>query len=104
MKKHYWTGFTKEERIKAIRDITNIVDRYAIILHFQKFSDVSLSLVLEVEECKLNDLQLGLNAILSLEGVDANFSNSTADCRVMMNITFAKGSGDLAIEVPDIPG
>ena len=52
MKRYYWNGISKDERIKSISEITTIVDRYAAIINFQRFSDISLSLVIEIEEYK----------------------------------------------------
>jgi len=56
MKRHFWSGISRDERFKAMSEITGIVDRYATILNFQRFSDISLGLLLETEEFKLNDL------------------------------------------------
>ncbi len=103
MKRYYWTAISNEERIKAISEITGIVDRYATILNFQRFSDISLSLILEVEEGKLNDLLIDLKKIISIEGTETNRSDSNGECIVLLNITFTKGTGDLQIEVPNIP-
>lgn len=104
MKRYYWCGISNDERKKAIREITSIVDRYATILNFQRFSDISLSLLLEVEKRRLNDLQTSLRNIMSLEGTDTIFTNSKKDCIVFLNITFTQGKGDLEIEIPEIPG
>jgi len=103
MKKIYWTGISKDERIKAISEITEIVDRYAIILNFKKFSDIMLSLMLEVDENMLNDLSNDLKKIMIVEGADTNYSDSKLECTVFFSISFTKGTGDLLIEVPNIP-
>ncbi|MDP4269551.1 MAG: hypothetical protein Q8909_05440 [Bacteroidota bacterium] len=103
MHRHYWTAISHEERIQAISDITRIVDRYAIVLNFQRFSDIAMSLLLEVEECRLKELQDDLNAILSWDTGETQFIESKADCIVFLNVTFAKGTGDLQIENPNIP-
>ena len=104
MKKSYWTGMSTRPRLQAMAEVTAIVDRYAIILNFQRFSDVSLSLLLEVEECKVTALYEKLHSILMLDGLVEEMTDSTRDCMVFMNITFALGTGDLQIDVPDIPG
>jgi hypothetical protein len=101
MKRFYWSGISRDDRIKAISEITDVVNRYASILNFQKFSDLSLNLVLE--ERKVSDLFRGLQTILSMEKSDTETSVSTADCSVLLSITFAKSKGDLKVEVPNIP-
>ncbi|MBA7518082.1 hypothetical protein ES705_10148 [subsurface metagenome] len=103
MKRYIWSGISNDERIKAISETTSIVDRYATILNFQRFSDISLGLLLEIEECRLTDLQISIKNIISIEGIDTNLTNSKTDCIVHLNITFTKGIGDLEIEVPNIP-
>jgi hypothetical protein len=103
MKRFYWTAITNDERIKAIDEITSIVNRYATILNSQRFSDISLNLVLEVDKGRLNDLQNGLNRIMALDCADTDFSDSNAECVVLLSITFTKGTGDLEIENPNIP-
>ena len=104
MRKYYWTGISKDERIKSISEITTIIDRYGAILNFQRFSDISLSLVIETEECRLNDLYLSLEKVMFIEGYDHTISDSTAECIILFNITFTKGTGDMKIEIPSIPG
>jgi hypothetical protein len=104
MKRHYWTGLCREERVKALPEITRILDQYAIILNFQLFSDVSMSLVLELEGCNLSPLFLGLSNIMSVELGETVFTHSKADHILLMNITFTKGTGNMEIEVPAIPG
>ena len=103
MKRYYWSGISNDERIKAISELTDIVGKFAIILNFQKTSDISLSLALEIEECKLSDLYFRIKRIMSVEGHETNLTDSHADCLVFLNITFTKGTGDLEIEAPDIP-
>jgi hypothetical protein len=103
MKKSYWTGIMDSEKIAAIREICSVIDKYAIILNFQRFSDVSIGLVIEVEECKQTDLFDSLSNIMRIEGHDQVFTDSKADCTVLLNVTFTRGTGDLLIEVPNIP-
>jgi hypothetical protein len=103
-KRYYLSGISNDDRIKAMSEITEIVDRYATILNFQRFSDVSLSMVLEIEEFQIKDLQANLKKIMSIDDLVSNPSDSKTDCLVLLNITFTKGTGDLEIEVPNIPG
>ena len=102
MNKYYWAAISNDERINAINEITGIVNRFATISNFQKFSDISLNLILELEECYLNNLLNELKEILSLDSINASFPDSKTPCIVLLNITFTKGTGYLEIEVPDI--
>ena len=104
MRRYYWNGISKDERIKSISEITTIVDIYAAIINFQRFSDISLSLVIEIEEYKLNDLYKRLAEVMFIEGFDQTLSDSIAECIILFNITFTKSTGDMKYEVPAIPG
>jgi hypothetical protein len=104
MKRYYWNGISKDERIKSISEITTIIDKYAAIINFQRFSDISLSLVIEIEENKLNDLYKRLEEVMFIKGLDIAMSDSTTECIILFNITFTKGTGDMKYEVPNIPG
>ena len=100
MKRHYWTALSTGDRLQAMAEINHVIDRHAIILNFQRFSDVALGMVLEVEECRVAELLTRLRELISVAGEEPEPSESQRDCLVMLNITFAKGSGNLEIEMP----
>jgi hypothetical protein len=103
MSRHYWSGISRDERIKAISDIHAIIDKYAIILNFQRFSDISLSLVLELDESDPGAFKTELSTIIQL---DDTREDKTPEKNVIiyLNVSFTEGTGDLTIEVPHIPG
>jgi hypothetical protein len=103
MKRFYWKGISTDDRRKAIGEITLIVDKYGLIANFQRFSDVVFSLLIEIEERKLNGLFDELKTIISIEGHEGNLTEATNDCFIFLNITFTKSTGDLEIEVPNFP-
>ena len=103
MQKLYWKGICHDERIKAIREITAIVDKHGTILNFQKFSDVILSLVIEIEPKKLSLLYKCLGEIMLIEGLDKKTSEFSGGTILFLQVTFAQSTGDLEIEVPNIP-
>jgi len=102
MNKSYWSGIINGEKTEAISEICSAIDKYAIILNFQRFSDISIGLVIEIEEQRLADLFVSLNKIMSIEGYKQCASDTKASRLVLLNVTFTKGTGDLLIEVPDI--
>ena len=102
MKKSYWTGIINREKTEAISEICSAIDKYAIILNFQRFSDISIGLVIEIEESRLRDLFDDLNNIMNIEGFKQGSSDSKKECLVLLNVTFTKGTGDLLIDIQDI--
>jgi hypothetical protein len=103
MQKLYWKGISNDDRIKAISEITNRIHSHGTILNFQKFSDVILSLVVEIEAHRINSLYERLGEILTLEGNIASHSVFTGIYILFIHITFSKSTGDLEIEIPNIP-
>ena len=56
MKRFYWSGISNDERIKAIDQITGLVDDYGIIVNSSRVSDLSFNLAIQIEERKVKDL------------------------------------------------
>ncbi len=104
MKNIFWTGFSDDERHIAINKIQNTVSKYGDIVDFHLFSDISLSMAIEIEELKIDKLYEELSKVIGLEQAECLNSSSTKERKLYLNITFAKGTGNLKIEVPTIPG
>jgi hypothetical protein len=103
MKRLYWTAISNQERVKALDDLNSILDRHAIILNFNRFSDLSMGLVLEIAPQKVDLLYHDLSEVLAVEGYETINYQAGQDVLLFLNVTFAKGIGDLEIEVPNFP-
>ena len=104
MDKIFWTGYSNDERHAAITSIQGVVSRYGDIVDVHLFSDVSLSLTIEMEESKMDALYDALTREMSLQRTESLNSNSKQERIVYLHITFSKGTGKLKIEVPAVPG
>jgi len=107
LKKQFWEGFTNIERLDAINKIQNIISNNSgCIINFNRFSDLALSLMLEVEPDKVIALYEALNNYMTVTGLPEGYENEKTlrDITIFFNITFGKGKGDLSIEVPQVPG
>ncbi len=100
----FWSAYSLEERNVALNRIKEIINQYAFISHFQIFSDLSLSMTIEAEEDKINDLYLSLSTYLKLDEFDLILNPSNKERKVYLNITFAQGQGNLKTEIPEVPG
>ena len=100
----YWKGFCKEERSIAIHHIEHIVAKYGYILDFHMFSDMEINLKIEIAENHLDALHRDLKGLLKLDDQGDVFFDSDQERILYINITFTKGTGDLRIEVPSVPG
>lgn len=103
MKKFYWSGFCNEERYAAIKNVVAIINKYGTILNFQRYSDITLSFVIELEENKLGKLYDNLNnSILITEKLNETDYSSIQECQVLLNLTFINNTGDLEIANPGL--
>ncbi len=85
-------------------DLNRILDRYAVILHAQRFSDVAWGFSLEVTGDRLAAFRMELEGMMLVDGETTALTNSEMDCMVMLNVTFVDSTGNLAVEVPMVPG
>lgn len=100
----FWTGYSNEERHLAINKIQAIIAKYGNLVDFKLFSDISLSMTIEIEEFKIDELYAELDKNIGINNFDLLNSISKIERTVLLNITFIKGSGKLIIEVPSVPG
>lgn len=104
MELFYWTGFCSKNRNQAISEIEQIISKHGFITDFKKFSDISISLVIEITERKIDLLYNELFEYMTLYDFNLLSSASENERTILLNITFTKGTGDLKIEVPAVPG
>ena len=104
MENIFWTGYSTDERHAAINKIQRIVSNYGDIVDFNLFSDISLSMKIEIEELKINKLYDELSRNIGIDKFEYLNSIAKQERTVYLNITFKKGTGNLKIEVPSVPG
>ena len=85
----FLTGFCNHERHEAISEIQNIVSTYGDIIDFKFFSDISLSMVIEMKEFKIDELYDGLQNKLVMNKFEYLHSISQKERTIYLNITFA---------------
>ena len=104
MSKFFWTGYYNGSRHAGINDIQNIVTKYGDVVDFKLFSDISITLVIEAKELNIDKMYNDLSNSISIDPFNLLNSKSQKERTIFLNITFAKGTGDLRIEVPSVPG
>ena len=100
----FWRGYCNNERIIAINDIQKIIGDYGYITDFKQFSDISISIKIELEEQNIDKLFCALKSYMSLDDFESLNSFSNRESLVFLNLTFIKETGDLEIEIPAVPG
>ena len=104
MENIFWTGFSHDERHSAIDKIQSVVSQYGDVVDVHLFSDISLSMAIEIEEFKIDKLYDGLTKIIGIQKPEYLNSISKKERTIYLNITFVNGTGNLKIEVPSVPG
>jgi hypothetical protein len=104
MENIFWTGYSHDKRHAGIQAIQKVIAKYGYVVDFHPFSDLSLAMAIEIEESKIDVLYDELTKNIDLEEFEHLNSNSTKERKVYLNITFSKGTGNLSIEVPAVPG
>jgi len=103
MKKFYWSAYSNKPSVSNISEIQDIINNYGYIIDFKRYSDLTLALIVEVDECKIEKLYMDLRNHLTLSDWEILQNPSESECILFLNITFS-GTGKIKIEVPDIPG
>jgi hypothetical protein len=104
MESIFWKGYSKEERHATINLLQTIISKYGNVVDFHLFSDVSLSMTIDIESNKIEALYEALNQCIEIEKNEYSNSHSPKEVNVFLNISFAKSTGNLKVEVPMVPG
>ena len=92
------------QKLTTINEIQNVISKYGCVVDFHLFSDIAISMTIEIDEFKIDILHDELTKIIGIQKFEYLNSNSKEERIVYLNITFAKGTGNLKIEVPSVPG
>lgn len=106
-KKLNWQAYSVNDRNETIEKVKEAISRNdGYILNFNMFSDLALSLHIEIEENRIIDLHSALKGIIKLSDIDVEkiLGTSRKEWFVFLNISFSKGKGELKTKVPAVPG
>ena len=102
-----WTAYSSKPRIEIIEKIKSIIssnDGY--IMNFNMFSDLAMTLNIEIPGDKIIELHNTMNCILKISNIESNSLNQglKKEWRIFINISFSRGKGELKMEIPTVPG
>ena len=100
----FWTGYSSGDRHYTITKARETVAKYGDIVEFKFFSDISIVITIEIRERSVDTLYNELKAHMLLDVFDRLNSRSDKERTIFLNITFAKATGNLVVEVPSVPG
>ena len=104
MQNIFWTAYSDQERHAAINQIQALVAQYGDLVDIRLFSDISITMTIEIAECKIDKLHMALANMMSMDAVALLDAYSTKERTIYLNISFLHATGDLKQEVPAVPG
>lgn len=104
MNRYYFTACCSSQRITGISDIEKIIVKYGYIIDFKMFSDLSIGFMIETDEQRLVPFFEELKSYMNMNNFEPEYTRLLGDCIVLLNVFFTKGTGDMTIEVPSVPG
>ena len=102
-----WTAYSSKPRIEIIENIKDIISKSdGYIMNFNMFSDLAITFSIEIPEHRIIELHNALDSILKISDISTEdvFNKSKKEWLIFMNISFSKGTGELKIKMPEVPG
>ena len=103
-KKLNWNAFSNDDRNKVIEAVKNTISNSdGCIMNFNMFSDLALTLSIEIEENKIQTLHRALSLVLNISELELHEINleSKKEWLIFMNISFGRGKGELKQVIPE---
>ncbi len=107
LKKLNWQAYTSGTRQNIIETVKNaITSNGGCITNFNMFSDLALSLSIEIEENQIVQLYQALTHILTVSDFDTATirPNAQKEWLIFLNLSFSAGKGNLKIDIPEVSG
>jgi hypothetical protein len=104
MQKIYWTGQTAQAGPGALSEVARVVNAHGFLIDVKPFSDLSASLVIEIEERKIAGLYHALQACLTLNEPLLPYPDSARERTILFHLSLAQGTGLARAPVPEVPG
>ncbi len=98
LQKLNWQAYTNQNRnqiTEQVKDAISMSD--GCIINFTLFSDLAMSLSIEIEENKIHHLHASIAKIIPLTELDLKQiqTDSQREWLIFLNISFSEGKGDL---------
>ena len=103
MENIFWKGYSNDERNSSMIAIQGVIAKYGDIVDVKLFSDISLTMTIEIDEFKIDRLYDELSAIMGMDKFERLDSISKKERTIYLNISFTRATGNLIIEVPSVP-
>ena len=102
-----WQAYSNADRNKIIEEVKDSISKNdGCIMNFNMYSDLALTLCIEIEEYKIIGLHKTLSCKLTVSDFDVENINldSKKEWLIFLNMSFNKGTGNLKTMIPAVPG
>lgn len=100
----HWTGYSHESSHVLLFKAEETIRPFGFITDIQPYSDLALSLKIEVQGERIQPLYQALSAIMKIDTDENEQQQAEGETAIMLNIRFSSGSGNKRYEVPVVPG
>jgi hypothetical protein len=104
MQNIFWTGYSNNNRNAAIHSVQTVVAKFGDIVDFKFFSDISMTIMIEIKEVNIDNLYHELSECIGMEKHDYLHSSSQKERTIFLHITFSNGRGNMTVKTPSVPG
>ena len=106
-KKLNWSVYSKEPRLSVVDKLKEAISSNGgSITHFHMFSDLALSLRIEIECNQIANLHRSLSRVVSVSELESGvvYPDSKQEWVLLLNVSFSDGKGELRKNIPAVPG
>lgn len=100
----HWTGYSHESSHVLLFQAEEAIRPFGFITDIQPYSDLALSLKIEVQCELIQPLFQALGAIMKIEAAENEPQPAEGETVIMLSIRFSSGSGNKRHEIPAVPG
>ena len=100
----FWQAVSNKSKIATLNSIDPIIGNFGFITDFKQFSDISISLQIEIIDTKLQALYCQLKDCINIEKPKESTIENDKEIILFLHISFKESTGDFRIETPAVPG
>lgn len=105
MNRYFWTGICRTDRQEGINQIRDCIGRHGFLTDSRFFSDLAMSMQIELEERQVAAFYADLAGVTDLSSLPPKKScESSEECLILLHVAFARGMGNLEVDIPEVPG
>lgn len=100
----YWEIISPDTEAETIQWLEENVNKHGFIIDFKRFSDLGMSVIIELYKGHINELQALFAAKFQFKENGETPGGANADAQIFLHIQFTRGTGQKRVEVPAVPG